>query len=115
MRRALRNPSKSRFQPVSPPSASSGRGSRSGARSRAAAPTPSPAAPSPSSAMSASNTPHGKGDLLDVVIVGAGPAGLAAAIAAHARGLRYAVLEKGALVNSLQHYPTDMVFFTTPE
>ena len=65
--------------------------------------------------MSASNTPHAKGDLLDVVIVGAGPAGLAAAIAAHARGMSYAVVEKGALVNSLQHYPTDMVFFTTPE
>lgn len=54
-------------------------------------------------------------DRFDVVIVGAGPAGLAAAIAAKARGLTYAVLEKGALVNSLLHYPTDMVFFTTPE
>lgn len=52
---------------------------------------------------------------LDVVIVGAGPAGLAAAIAAHRRGLSTAVLEKGVLVNSLWHYPTDMVFFTTPE
>jgi thioredoxin reductase (NADPH) len=54
-------------------------------------------------------------ELFDVVIVGAGPAGLAAAIAAQARGLTYAVVEKGALVNSLLHYPTDMVFFTTPE
>jgi thioredoxin reductase (NADPH) len=54
-------------------------------------------------------------DQFDVVIVGAGPAGLAAAIAAQARGLTYAVVEKGALVNSLLHYPTDMVFFTTPE
>ena len=52
---------------------------------------------------------------LDVVIVGAGPAGLAAAIAARRRGLSAAVLEKGVLVNSLWHYPTDMVFFTTPE
>ncbi len=51
----------------------------------------------------------------DVLIVGAGPAGLAAAIAARQRGLSYLVLEKGALVNSLLHYPTDMVFFTTPE
>ena len=50
-----------------------------------------------------------------LVIVGAGPAGLAAAIAAGRRGLRYVVLEKGALVNSLLHYPPDMVFFTTPE
>jgi thioredoxin reductase (NADPH) len=51
----------------------------------------------------------------DVLIIGAGPAGLAAAIAAKRRGLRYLVLEKGALVNSLVRYPTDMVFFTTPE
>jgi bacillithiol disulfide reductase len=54
-------------------------------------------------------------DPLDVVVIGAGPAGLAAAIAARRHGLRYAVLEKGVLVNSLLHYPTDMVFFTTPE
>jgi len=54
-------------------------------------------------------------DSLDLLIIGAGPAGLAAAIAARARGLSYLVVEKGALVNSLLHYPTDMVFFTTPE
>jgi thioredoxin reductase (NADPH) len=52
---------------------------------------------------------------LDVAIVGAGPAGLAAAIAAKQSGLSAVVLEKAALVNSLLHYPTDMVFFTTPE
>jgi thioredoxin reductase (NADPH) len=52
---------------------------------------------------------------LDVLIVGAGPAGLAAAIAAKKAGLSYQVVEKGALVNSLLHYPTEMVFFTTPE
>jgi thioredoxin reductase (NADPH) len=52
---------------------------------------------------------------LDLLVVGAGPAGLAAAIAASRRGLVCTVLEKGALVNSLLHYPTDMVFFTTPE
>ena len=51
----------------------------------------------------------------DVVIVGAGPAGLAAAIAATKHGLDHLVIEKGALVNSLLHYPTEMVFFTTPE
>ncbi|MGE5361730.1 MAG: YpdA family putative bacillithiol disulfide reductase [Bacteroidales bacterium] len=53
--------------------------------------------------------------LHDVIIVGAGPVGLAAAIAAKARGLDYVVLEKGALVNSIYHFPTNMVFFTTPE
>jgi bacillithiol disulfide reductase len=51
----------------------------------------------------------------DVIVVGAGPAGLATAIAAAKRGLSYQVLEKGALVNSLLHYPIEMVFFTTPE
>ena len=51
----------------------------------------------------------------DVVIVGAGPAGMAAAIAAKQRGLRHVVLEQAALVNSLLHYPADMVFFTTPD
>jgi thioredoxin reductase (NADPH) len=53
--------------------------------------------------------------IFDLIVVGAGPAGLAAAIAAKGRGLRYFIVEKGALVNSLLHYPTDMVFFTTPE
>ena len=52
---------------------------------------------------------------LDVVIAGAGPAGLAAAIAAKRRSLTYRVFEKGSLVNSLLHYPAGMVFFTTPE
>ena len=53
--------------------------------------------------------------LRDVLIVGGGPAGLATAIAAVKAGLTYQVIEKGALVNSLLHYPTEMVFFTTPE
>jgi thioredoxin reductase (NADPH) len=53
--------------------------------------------------------------LRDVVVVGAGPAGLATAIAASKSGLSCQVIEKGALVNSLLHYPTEMVFFTTPE
>jgi thioredoxin reductase (NADPH) len=51
----------------------------------------------------------------DVVIVGAGPAGLAAAIAAQAAGLDYVVLEKGVLVNSIYRFPPNMIFFTTPE
>ena len=54
-------------------------------------------------------------DVFDVIIIGGGPAGLAAAISAHRRGLSYVVLEKAALVNSLLHYPDEMVFFTTPE
>ena len=51
----------------------------------------------------------------DVIIVGAGPAGMAAAIAAGRRQLDYVVLEKGALVNTIFHFPTHMVFFTTSE
>jgi len=52
---------------------------------------------------------------LDLIIVGAGPAGLAAAIAAKRAGLEFTVFEKGVLVNSLFHFPSQMVFFTTPE
>ena len=51
----------------------------------------------------------------DAVIVGAGPSGLATAIAAKQHGLDYLVLEKGVLVNSVYHFPPHMVFFTTPE
>jgi|SRR3954463_4531263 thioredoxin reductase (NADPH) len=54
-------------------------------------------------------------DVRDVMIVGAGPAGLAAAIASTKAGLTYYAIEKGTLVNSLYHYPAEMVFFTTPE
>jgi thioredoxin reductase (NADPH) len=51
----------------------------------------------------------------DVVIIGAGPAGLSAAIEAHRAGLNYVVIEKGGVVNSVQQFPTAMSFFSTPE
>src|SRR5512138_3136816 len=51
----------------------------------------------------------------DLIIVGGGPSGLAAAIAAKQRGLDYQVLEQGVLVNSIFNFPPQMVFFTTPE
>src|SRR4029453_12117552 len=51
----------------------------------------------------------------DVLIVGAGPSGLATAIAAKQHGLDYALVEKGVLVNSIFNFPMHMVFFTTPE
>jgi len=51
----------------------------------------------------------------DVLIVGAGPSGLATAIAAKLAGLDYAIVEKGTLVNSIFNFPVHMVFFTTPE
>jgi len=53
--------------------------------------------------------------LRDVLIVGAGPSGLATAIAAKQHGLDYAIVEKGVLVNSIFNFPMHMVFFTTPE
>ncbi len=53
--------------------------------------------------------------LHDVIVIGGGPTGLACAIEAQRAGLDYLVLEKGCLVNSLYHYPTQMIFFTTPE
>ena len=51
----------------------------------------------------------------DVLIVGAGPSGLATAIAAKQQGLDYVLIEKGVLVNGIFNFPTHMVFFTTPE
>src|SRR3954469_25660395 len=51
----------------------------------------------------------------DVVIIGAGPVGLACAIEARRRGLTARVVEKGTLVNSIYGYPTSMEFFSTPD
>jgi thioredoxin reductase (NADPH) len=51
----------------------------------------------------------------DVLVIGAGPVGLACAIEAKREGLDACVIEKGALVNSLVGYPANMEFFSTPE
>src|SRR6267143_5014407 len=51
----------------------------------------------------------------DVIIVGAGPSGLSAAIACKQREIDYQVLEQGVLVNSIYRFPAQIVFFTTPE
>ncbi len=53
--------------------------------------------------------------MLDVVVIGAGPVGLACAIEAQRRRLTARVLEKGSLVNSIVGYPVNMEFFSTPE
>ena len=53
--------------------------------------------------------------ILDLLVVGAGPTGLACAIEAQRAGFRVAVIDKGCLVKSIYHYPPRMVFFTTPE
>ncbi len=51
----------------------------------------------------------------DVLIIGAGPIGLACAIEAQNAGLSYVIVEKGPLVNSLYHYPVFMTFFSTSQ
>lgn len=51
----------------------------------------------------------------DLIIVGGGPIGLACGLEAQKRGLRFVILEKGALVNSLYNYPSNMTFFSTSE
>src|ERR1700712_1296705 len=51
----------------------------------------------------------------DLVVIGAGPVGLACAIEARRRHLTVRVLDKGALVNSILGYPLNMEFFSTPE
>ncbi|MDE2944908.1 MAG: YpdA family putative bacillithiol disulfide reductase [Gemmatimonadota bacterium] len=52
---------------------------------------------------------------LDAIIVGAGPCGLAVAVAVKERGLRYAILDRGCITESLTRYPSYMTFFSTAE
>jgi thioredoxin reductase (NADPH) len=51
----------------------------------------------------------------DVLVIGAGPTGLACGIEAQRAGFKVVVIDKGCLVNSLFNYPANMTFFTTPE
>jgi len=51
----------------------------------------------------------------DVVVAGAGPTGLACGIELKRRGIRAVLIDKGCVVNSIYEYPTNLVFFTTPE
>ena len=51
----------------------------------------------------------------DVMIIGAGPTGLACAIEAQKIGLKVLTIDKGCVVNSIYNYPANMIFFTTPE
>lgn len=53
--------------------------------------------------------------IYDVIIIGGGPIGLACSIQAKKAGLKYLILEKGVLVNSLYNYPVNMTFFSTSE
>jgi len=54
-------------------------------------------------------------DTFDLLVVGAGPTGLACAIEAQKTGLRVVLVDKGCVCNSLYHYPAHMTFFTTSE
>ena len=54
-------------------------------------------------------------EILDMIIVGAGPIGLTCGIEAERAGLSYRILEKGCLVNSLYRYPLNMTFFSTSD
>ena len=51
----------------------------------------------------------------DLIIIGAGPSGLACAIEAKKRGLTYLVLDKGSVADAIRRFPVDMTFFSTPE
>ncbi len=51
----------------------------------------------------------------DILIIGAGPIGLACGLEAKKKNLSYIIIEKGVLVNSLYHYPANMTFFSTSE
>ena len=51
----------------------------------------------------------------DLIIIGGGPIGLACGLEAQTAGLKYAVLEKGCLVNSIYNYPANMTFFSTSD
>src|ERR1700756_4220175 len=53
--------------------------------------------------------------IFDVLVIGAGPTGMACAIEAQRSGFSSVLVDKGCLCNSIYHYPTHMTFFTTPE
>jgi thioredoxin reductase (NADPH) len=53
--------------------------------------------------------------IIDLLVIGAGPTGLACAIEAQRAGFTALLVDKGCLCNSLFHYPSNMTFFTTPE
>src|SRR5260370_17942100 len=54
-------------------------------------------------------------EIVDLLVIGAGPTGLACAIEAQRAGFTALLVDKGCLCNSLFHYPANMTFFTTPE
>ncbi len=61
------------------------------------------------------SAPASPNEIHDLLVIGAGPTGMACAIDAQRAGLRAVMVDKGCLCNSLFHYPANMTFFTTPE
>src|SRR5215831_18579558 len=57
---------------------------------------------------------NGNTNELDLLIIGAGPAGLSAADAAAREGLSYLVIEKGTIANTIRQYPVGRTMFSTP-
>ena len=64
--------------------------------------------------MSSSN-PKKHMNCYDIIIIGAGPIGIACGIEAQKKNISHLILEKGCLVNSIFHYPTNMIFFSTSD
>lgn len=56
-----------------------------------------------------------KTDKTDILIIGAGPIGLACGIAAKKAGFSHVIIDKGCLVNSIYNYPQNMTFFSTSD
>ena len=56
-----------------------------------------------------------EGQMHDLIVVGAGPSGLSCAIEAKKAGLSAIILEKGGLVDSIRRFPSNLVWFSTPE
>ncbi len=54
-------------------------------------------------------------EIFDVIIIGAGPCGLACGIEAQAQGLNYLIVDKGNITESIRRYPVNMLFFSTSE
>jgi len=69
----------------------------------------------PSSTLERDRGGRGSEELFDVLVIGAGPTGLACAIEVQKAGFKVVAVDKGCVCNSLFHYPSHMTFFTTPE
>ena len=61
------------------------------------------------------NSAPSQSSIVDLLVIGAGPTGLACAIETQRAGFSALLVDKGCLCNSLFHYPANMTFFTTPE